>query len=71
MPVDFIWPLGKSTAPDEMNTSFGPRINENKWDFHDGVDLPAPLARRFMPCAQEKCIMPVTAVPGGTRPVTS
>jgi hypothetical protein len=23
-----------------MNTSFGPRINYSKWDFHDGIDLP-------------------------------
>src|SRR5215467_397777 len=39
----FIWPLGNSRTPDEMNTPFGPRINRNRWDFHDGVDLPAPL----------------------------
>jgi hypothetical protein len=26
-----------------MNTSFGPRINRNRWDFHDGIDLPAPI----------------------------
>ncbi|MBD1889482.1 M23 family metallopeptidase [Coleofasciculus sp. FACHB-SPT9] len=25
-----------------MNTSFGPRINNSQWDFHDGIDLPAP-----------------------------
>ena len=38
----FIWPLGKSpTTPDEMNTSFGPRIDADRWDFHDGIDLPA------------------------------
>jgi murein DD-endopeptidase MepM/ murein hydrolase activator NlpD len=43
MPPAFIWPLGNSTTPDEMNTSFGPRIDENRWDFHDGVDLPAPM----------------------------
>jgi murein DD-endopeptidase MepM/ murein hydrolase activator NlpD len=24
-----------------MNTSFGPRFNTNRWDFHDGIDLPA------------------------------
>jgi hypothetical protein len=24
-----------------MHTSFGPRINRNSWDFHDGLDLPA------------------------------
>jgi len=38
----FIWPLSKSpTTPDEMNTSFGPRIDADRWDFHDGIDLPA------------------------------
>ncbi len=30
----YIWPLSKSATPDEMNTSFGPRINRDKWDFH-------------------------------------
>ena len=40
----FIWPLGQSqTQPDEMNTSFGPRIDADRWDFHDGIDLPAPV----------------------------
>lgn len=43
MATDYIWPLSNSTTPDEMNTSFGPRINNNKWDFHDGIDLPAPI----------------------------
>ena len=41
--VDYLWPLSNSTTPDEMNTSFGPRINFAKWDFHDGIDLPASL----------------------------
>jgi Peptidase family M23 len=39
----FIWPLGKSSTPDEMNTSYGPRIDADRWDFHDGVDLPAAV----------------------------
>lgn len=39
----FIWPLSKSHIPDEMNTSFGPRIDADRWDFHDGIDLPAPM----------------------------
>ena len=40
----FIWPIGKSpTRPDEMNTSYGPRIDANRWDFHDGIDLPASV----------------------------
>jgi len=41
--ADYVWPLSNSATPDEMNTSFGPRINRNKWDFHDGIDLPAPI----------------------------
>lgn len=41
MSSDYIWPLSKSSIPNEMNTSFGPRINTNQWDFHDGIDLPA------------------------------
>jgi Peptidase family M23 len=39
----FIWPLGKSATPDEMNTSYGPRIDADRWDFHDGIDLPAAV----------------------------
>ena len=39
----YIWPLSNTTTPDPMNTSFGPRVNEAKWDFHDGIDLPAPI----------------------------
>jgi hypothetical protein len=41
MSTDYIWPLSKSSIPNDMNTSFGPRINNNRWDFHDGIDLPA------------------------------
>jgi hypothetical protein len=39
----FIWPLSNSPTPDEMNTSYGPRIDADRWDFHDGIDLPAPV----------------------------
>ncbi|AGB24076.1 metalloendopeptidase-like membrane protein [Mycobacterium sp. JS623] len=39
----FIWPLGHTKVPDEMNTSFGPRIDADRWDFHDGIDLPAAV----------------------------
>jgi hypothetical protein len=47
MVSNYIWPLSKSTTkPDHMNTSFGPRINRNKWDFHDGIDLPAPIGTK-------------------------
>ena len=41
--VPFLWPLGNSSTPDEMNTSYGPRIDADRWDFHDGVDLPAAI----------------------------
>jgi hypothetical protein len=40
---NYVWPLSNSTTPDPMNTSFGPRINSSRWDFHDGIDLPAPI----------------------------
>ena len=39
----FIWPLNKTSTPDEMNTSYGPRIDADRWDFHDGIDLPAAV----------------------------
>src|SRR5215208_3212619 len=41
--ANYIWPLSKSSIPNDINTSFGPRINTNRWDFHDGIDLPAPI----------------------------
>ncbi|MCK6546193.1 M23 family metallopeptidase [Myxococcota bacterium] len=37
----FTWPISGTSTPDVMNTSFGPRIEDNAWDFHDGLDLPA------------------------------
>lgn len=43
MAADYLWPLSASTTPDETNTSFGPRIDADRWDFHDGLDLPAPI----------------------------
>jgi murein DD-endopeptidase MepM/ murein hydrolase activator NlpD len=46
MSADYIWPLSKSSIPNEMNTSFGPRINTNRWDFHDGIDLPAYIGTK-------------------------
>lgn len=39
----FVWPLGHTSTPDEMNTSYGPRMDEDVWDFHDGIDLPAAV----------------------------
>src|SRR5215208_1208734 len=44
---EYIWPLRQSTASNEMNTSFGPRIDEDGWDFHDGIDLPAPIGENI------------------------
>ena len=41
--MPFIWPLNKTSTPDEMNTSYGPRIDADRWDFHDGIDLPAAV----------------------------
>ncbi len=41
--LPFLWPLGKTSTPDEMNTSYGPRIDADRWDFHDGIDLPAAV----------------------------
>lgn len=51
--LPFVWPLGRTTTPDEMNTSYGPRIDADRWDFHDGIDLPAAVGT------------PVYAVAGG------
>lgn len=36
----YVWPISNSATQDPMNTSFGPRINNSRWDMHDGVDLP-------------------------------
>jgi hypothetical protein len=38
---DYIWPLSGSAMADNMNTSFGPRIRNDRWHFHEGIDLPA------------------------------
>jgi hypothetical protein len=44
--ANYIWPISKSEeTSDEMNTSFGPRIDRDRWDFHDGIDLPACIGR--------------------------
>ena len=53
-PSDFVWPLSACSTADEMTTAFGPRVNDRKWDFHDGIDLPAPKGT------------PVYAARGGT-----
>jgi hypothetical protein len=53
-PADYIWPLSRTNIADELNTSFGPRLNRAMWDFHDGMDLPAPIGT------------PIYATRGGT-----
>ena len=61
MSQDYVWPLSNSTTPDEMNTSFGPRINEDRWDFHDGIDLPAPGGTRVHAMRAGRCTTPARA----------
>jgi Peptidase family M23 len=61
--ANYVWPLGNSSTPDEMNTSFGPRINEDQWDLHDGIDLPAPLGTAIHAMREGKVRH---AGPGGT-----
>ena len=41
--ADYIWPISKNTTPDEMNTSFGPRIYRDRWTSTMAFDLPAPI----------------------------
>jgi hypothetical protein len=41
--ANYIWPLTGTSATPDINTSFGPRVNRRQWDFHDGIDLKAPL----------------------------
>jgi hypothetical protein len=41
--ANYIWPLSGTSAAPDINTSFGPRVNRQRWDFHDGIDLKAPL----------------------------
>ena len=41
----FVGPQRSRPSPD-VNTSYGPRIDADRWDFHDGIDLPAPAGTR-------------------------
>ena len=66
--TNYIWPLSRSTRADKMNTSFGPRINRNQWDFHDGIDLPAPIGTNVYAMRDGKVHR---AGPGGTDGFTS
>jgi hypothetical protein len=48
----YIWPIHNSETPDEMNTSFGPRINEDSHNFHKGIDMPAEVGTKvFAVCS--------------------
>ena len=66
--ASYIWPLSNSTTPDEMNTSFGPRIDQDRWDFHDGIDLPAPKGSAVHAIAGGRVHR---AGPGGTNGFSS
>jgi hypothetical protein len=65
---DYVWPLNNGTAPDDMNTSFGPRIDMDRWDFHDGIDLPAPCGTKVYAMRAGKVRH---AGPGGTGGISS
>ena len=54
----FFWPLGKDSTPDEMNTSYGPRIDADRWDFPDGIDLFAPVGTPVHAWRMAWCIVP-------------
>lgn len=43
---EYIWPLGRNTTPDKINISFDPRVKNNRWHFHEGIDIPAPAGTR-------------------------
>jgi hypothetical protein len=45
-----IWPISGSSMPDPMTTSFGPRVNNQMWDMHDGVDLPGAVGTPLHAC---------------------
>ena len=32
-----MWPVGKTNSPDEMDMSYGLRIDADRGDFHDGI----------------------------------
>ncbi|MGB9991737.1 M23 family metallopeptidase [Massilia sp. SM-13] len=59
----FIWPISGTATPDAMNTSFGPRLDFARWNFHDGIDLPQPADAD---CTGDARNTPVHAVRGGT-----
>ncbi|MDH5378489.1 MAG: M23 family metallopeptidase, partial [Gammaproteobacteria bacterium] len=37
-----VWPLSKSTTMDTLNDGYGPRELSGGYDFHRGLDMPAP-----------------------------
>ncbi|MEM7245343.1 MAG: M23 family metallopeptidase [Acidobacteriota bacterium] len=58
-----LWPVGDGTTPPAINTSFGPRIVDALWDFHDGIDFPAPIGTPVIAVADAEVFR---EGPGGT-----
>jgi murein DD-endopeptidase MepM/ murein hydrolase activator NlpD len=47
-PPPLVWPLSGATGPDadSIHAQFGPRALPSGYDFHAGIDLPAPTGTR-------------------------
>ena len=57
-PPPLVWPLSGGTGPDadSIHAQFGPRALPSGYDFHAGIDLPAPTGTRV------SAILPGTVV---------
>jgi hypothetical protein len=57
-PPSLVWPLSGATGPDadSIHAQFGPRALPSGYDFHAGIDLPAPTGTRV------SAILPGTVV---------
>jgi len=57
-PPPLVWPLSGATGPDadSIHAQFGPRALPSAYDFHAGIDLPAPTGTRV------NAILPGTVV---------
>jgi hypothetical protein len=62
--TNYIWPLSNSETPDEVNTSFGPRINEDRHNFHKGIDLPAEVGTKVFAVREGKVLFAGEPEPG-------
>jgi Peptidase family M23 len=52
-----IWPIGGTDAVRAMSSSFGPRLQtarDGRYDFHRGIDIPAPLGTPILAIADGK-----------------